>query len=106
MILVSSVEFSNLCMFCSLIQSLKLEWAKIKLGCSSYGIYVHELEYGNAFLTPESIAPGVTEKKMIGSVMIFEAASIEEVRKLIENDVYYKNGVVSVYVVFTLVLSS
>ena len=53
------------------------------------------LEAGNAFLTPESIAPGVTEKEMIGSVMVFEAESLEEVRKIVENDIYYTTGVVS-----------
>ena len=53
------------------------------------------LEAGNAFLTPESISPGVTEKEMIGSVMVFEAESLEEVRKIVENDIYYTTGVVS-----------
>ena len=45
--------------------------------------------------TPESIVPGA-EKKMVGSIFICEADSLEAVRKLMENDVYYTSGVVSV----------
>ena len=45
-------------------------------------------------LTPQSIVPGA-EKKMVGSVFICEAESLERVRKLMENDVYYTSGVVS-----------
>ncbi|KAF8638015.1 hypothetical protein AX16_010647 [Volvariella volvacea WC 439] len=47
---------------------------------------------GGPLLTPESLEPGA-QKKMIGSTMIFEAESIEEVRKVIENDPYYVTGV-------------
>ena len=46
-------------------------------------------------LTPESIVPGA-EKKMVGSVFVCEAESLEAVRNLMENDVYYTNGVVSI----------
>ena len=45
-------------------------------------------------LTPDSIVPGA-EKKMVGSVFICEAESLESVRNLMENDVYYTSGVVS-----------
>lgn len=45
-------------------------------------------------LTEDSLNPGA-EKKMIGSTLIFKAESIEEVRKLVEKDVYYTSGVVS-----------
>ena len=31
---------------------------------------------------------------MVGSVMMFEMETIEEVKKLIEGDIYYKTGVV------------
>ena len=34
------------------------------------------------------------ERKLIGSLMVFEAESLEEVRKVIEDDVYYRTGVV------------
>lgn len=44
-------------------------------------------------LSPESITGG--EKKMVGSVMFFEMESLEDVRKLIESDIYYTSGVVS-----------
>jgi len=44
------------------------------------------------------LAPEVKDErgrnKMIGSVLFYEASSIEEVRKVIESDPYYKDGVV------------
>ena len=46
-------------------------------------------------LTPESILPNGA-KKMIGSVFVCEADSLETVRSLMESDVYYTSGVVSV----------
>ena len=46
-------------------------------------------------MTPESVASPTAEKKMIGSVFVCEAESLESVRKLMESDVYYTNGVVS-----------
>ena len=45
-------------------------------------------------LTPESIVPGA-EKKLNGSLLIMEASSIEEVKNIVEGDVYYSNNVVS-----------
>lgn len=47
-------------------------------------------------LTPESIASPTAEKKMIGSVFICEAESLEAVRELVEGDVYYTGAVVSI----------
>lgn len=32
---------------------------------------------------------------MVGSVMVFEMETLEDVKKLIEGDIYYKTGVVS-----------
>lgn len=52
-------------------------------------------EYGSALLTPESIASADAAKKMVGSVMVFEMETLEDVKKLIEGDIYYKTGVVS-----------
>lgn len=46
-------------------------------------------------LSPESIASPTAEKKMVGSMFICEAESLEEVRNVMENDVYYTSGVVS-----------
>ncbi|KAF9651962.1 hypothetical protein BDM02DRAFT_3109693 [Thelephora ganbajun] len=43
-------------------------------------------------LTPESVLPGA-EQKMSGSLLIAEASSIEEVRNLVESDVYYGGDV-------------
>ncbi|KAJ7165876.1 hypothetical protein C8R46DRAFT_291402 [Mycena filopes] len=46
---------------------------------------------GGAMLTPESITGG--DRKMTGSVVIYEAENIETVRGWIEADVYYTAGV-------------
>lgn len=44
------------------------------------------------------MAPELTDesgrKKMTGSLMFYEAESIEEVRKIVESDIYYTSGVV------------
>lgn len=45
-------------------------------------------------LTPESVLPGA-ERKMNGSLLIVEASSIEEVKNIVEGDVFYNNNVVS-----------
>ncbi|KAG6866658.1 hypothetical protein C0991_000768 [Blastosporella zonata] len=50
---------------------------------------------GGVLLTPESIATETADKKMVGSMFICKAAKIEEVKKIVENDIYYKSGVVS-----------
>ena len=46
------------------------------------------------------MAPELTEesgrKKMTGSLVFYEAESPEEVRKMIESDIYYTSGVVRV----------
>ena len=61
---------------------------KLTLACSI-------AEVAGAMLTPGSIASPTAEKKMVGSVFICEAESVEAVRRLMENDVYYTSGVVS-----------
>ena len=50
-------------------------------------------EFGGALLTPE-LTDENDRKKMTGSLMFFEAESIEEVRKIVESDIYYTSGVV------------
>jgi uncharacterized protein len=45
-------------------------------------------------LTPESVESPNAEKKMVGSVFVFEAKDIAEVKKMVENDIYYTSGVV------------
>ncbi|KAJ7512440.1 hypothetical protein B0H11DRAFT_1844214 [Mycena galericulata] len=49
------------------------------------------IRIAGALLTPESLFSA--DKKMIGSMFIFEAENIEVVKKIIENDIYYKEGV-------------
>ncbi|KAJ7609702.1 hypothetical protein FB45DRAFT_943726 [Roridomyces roridus] len=49
------------------------------------------IRIAGALLTPESILS--EDKKMIGSMFIIEAESIDKVKKMIEEDIYYKEGV-------------
>ncbi|KAI0628379.1 hypothetical protein C8Q77DRAFT_1148102 [Trametes polyzona] len=51
------------------------------------------IKLGGAMLTPESIASRAAEKKMVGSVFVCEAESLDAVRGLMESDVYYTSGV-------------
>jgi uncharacterized protein YciI len=44
-------------------------------------------------LAPESTDES-GRKKMTGSLILYEAESIEEVRKVVESDIYYTSGVV------------
>jgi uncharacterized protein YciI len=50
-------------------------------------------EFGGAILAPE-LTDEKGRKKMMGSVVFYEAESIEEVRKLVEADPYFTDGVV------------
>ncbi len=45
--------------------------------------------------TPETVTLAPAEKKLIGSAVIFEAGSLQEVRDIVEGDIYWKAGVVS-----------
>ena len=45
-------------------------------------------------MTTESVAAAPSDKKFVGSCMIYEAEDLEAVRKLVEDDVYHKTGVV------------
>ena len=47
-------------------------------------------------LTPESVQLG-QEKKMVGSVLIFEAETLDAVKTLVEKDIYYTSGVVCLF---------
>jgi len=50
-------------------------------------------EFGGPLLAPE-LTDEKNRTKMTGSLMFFEAESIEEVRKIVESDIYYTSGVV------------
>jgi len=50
--------------------------------------------WGSPFGTGTSVTDESGRKKMIGSLMFYEAESIEEVRKIVESDIYYTSGVV------------
>lgn len=50
------------------------------------------LKFGGPFLAPE-LTDDKGRKKMMGSLVIYEAESVEEVRKIIEADIYSTNGV-------------
>ena len=49
---------------------------------------------GGALVSPETHQ--TEQKKLIGSAGVYEAASLEEVRKVIEEDIYWTAGVVCV----------
>ncbi|KAI5116477.1 hypothetical protein M0805_003506 [Coniferiporia weirii] len=51
------------------------------------------LKFGRAVLSPESIASPDAPQNMVGSMMIFQASSLDEVKKIIESDIYYSDGV-------------
>jgi uncharacterized protein YciI len=46
---------------------------------------------------PEEIG-NATERKFVGSHLILEAGSLGDVRKIVENDIYYKGNVVRDYI--------
>ncbi|KAA1478319.1 hypothetical protein DENSPDRAFT_885785 [Dentipellis sp. KUC8613] len=48
---------------------------------------------GGAFVDEASLPASVAEKKMDGSLMVFKAASVAEVRKIVEADTYWVNNV-------------
>ncbi|KAF8489821.1 hypothetical protein F5888DRAFT_1808571 [Russula emetica] len=49
-------------------------------------------KFGGPLLAPE-LTDEKDKAKMTGSLMFFEAESIEEVRKIVESDIYYTSGV-------------
>lgn len=51
------------------------------------------IRVGGAVLTPESILTPISEKKMVGSAFIVEAENIDDVKRRVEADVYYKSDV-------------
>lgn len=67
-------------------------------------------ETGAPLAAPESIDLPMEKKTMLGSGMIVEAASVDEVKSMLQGDVYWNEGVVSsVSTVFpspTLLLSA
>jgi len=52
------------------------------------------IEVAGGLITPESQHAALTDKKFVGSVLLYEADSIEDVRKLVERDVYWTGNVV------------
>ncbi|KAJ3901693.1 hypothetical protein F5879DRAFT_967255 [Lentinula edodes] len=48
---------------------------------------------GGVLLSPESLSAPPEGQKMIGSTFICEAESLDEVKKMVEEDIYYKEGV-------------
>jgi len=51
------------------------------------------IKVAGAMLTPSSVESGTAEQKMIGSMIIYEAENMDVVKKIVEDDVYYKSGV-------------
>ncbi|KAG8984299.1 hypothetical protein FRB90_005416 [Tulasnella sp. 427] len=50
------------------------------------------MKLGGALLTPESLNDGGS-RKMVGSMLLLEAESLEAVTERIESDIYYTSGV-------------
>ncbi|KAG2118479.1 hypothetical protein DEU56DRAFT_895339, partial [Suillus clintonianus] len=46
-------------------------------------------------LTPESQHAEPQDRKFVGSALIYEAESLKDVRRIVEADLYWKEGVVS-----------
>ena len=46
-------------------------------------------------LSPEAIESEGRAREAVGSLLIVQARTIDEARKIIESDVYYTSGVVS-----------
>jgi hypothetical protein len=53
------------------------------------------IEMGGAMVTEETLES--PQKHMIGSTLLYRADSSAEVRKIVEADIYYKAGVVRIY---------
>ncbi|KAF8972901.1 hypothetical protein BDZ97DRAFT_1648748 [Flammula alnicola] len=51
------------------------------------------IRIGGMITTPDAITNPDAPKKMVGSTFIFEAESLEQVKNLIESDIYYTSGV-------------
>ncbi|KAF8995458.1 hypothetical protein BDQ17DRAFT_1250573 [Cyathus striatus] len=49
------------------------------------------IRIGGMMTTPETML--AEKKKMVGSMFICEAGSIDEVKELVESDIYYTSGV-------------
>jgi len=58
------------------------------------GIYANGIiRVGGVLLSPESLSAPPESQKMVGSTFICEAESLDDVKKLVEEDIYYKEGV-------------
>lgn len=55
---------------------------------------------GGALLSDDSVGKEPGERKMVGSAFVCMARSAGEVRKIVEEDIYYTSGVVSVFSFF------
>ncbi|KIK68911.1 hypothetical protein GYMLUDRAFT_236798 [Collybiopsis luxurians FD-317 M1] len=51
------------------------------------------IRVGGVLLSPESLSAPPEGQKMIGSTFICEAEALEDVKKFIQDDIYYKEGV-------------
>ena len=56
-------------------------------------------------MTPHLIDSQDNDRKMIGSMIIYEAETLAEVQKMVESDIYYTSGVVSGLVISQLLFA-
>ena len=73
---------------CRQVRSKRCVYSEIGYRCSDGDLK----EVGGALVTPETHT--AEQKKMVGSVLIIEAESLDEVRKMVESDIYYTSNVV------------
>ncbi len=55
---------------------------------------------------PSPLRPADAPKKIVGSVIVYEASSIEEVEQTLKNDIFYRSGVVRVFSPWTALANS
>lgn len=51
------------------------------------------VQVGGMTVTPDSLNVQPTERKALGSILIVRSESLEEVKGLVESDIYYTSGV-------------
>ncbi|KAF8893940.1 hypothetical protein BD779DRAFT_1669455 [Infundibulicybe gibba] len=51
------------------------------------------IQVGGMLVTPESVESDTAKKQATGSILIVQAESLNQVREMIESDIYYTSGV-------------
>ena len=62
--------------------------------CNSCPLSTPAAEFGNALVSPDTLNKQLAEQKMVGSMMVMEAESLEKCLEILKSDIYYTSGVV------------